>query len=41
MLGAMGALIPEILVKYFGVDFPEAIWWKVGYAKLEVNKKRK
>jgi len=33
MLGVPGALIPEVLSRS-GVDVGEAIWWKVGAAKL-------
>eukprot|EP00238_Polyblepharides_amylifera_P004082 CAMPEP_0196590210 /NCGR_PEP_ID=MMETSP1081-20130531/65972_1 /TAXON_ID=36882 /ORGANISM="Pyramimonas amylifera, Strain CCMP720" /LENGTH=360 /DNA_ID=CAMNT_0041913249 /DNA_START=243 /DNA_END=1325 /DNA_ORIENTATION=+ len=33
MLGAIGALIPEVLAMN-GVDLGEPIWWKVGYEKL-------
>lgn len=35
MLGALGALIPEILQYFSSVDFTEPVWWKVGYAKLQ------
>ncbi|OAE30531.1 hypothetical protein AXG93_977s1170 [Marchantia polymorpha subsp. ruderalis] len=35
MLGAMGAVIPELLVRYGGLSFSEPVWWRVGYAKLQ------
>ena len=34
MLGAIGALVPESLEKFGGVDVGESIWWNVGAAKL-------
>ncbi|KAK9819735.1 hypothetical protein WJX72_001743 [[Myrmecia] bisecta] len=35
MLGALGALLPEVL-QYAGVaQFLEPVWWNVGYAKLQ------
>ena len=36
MLGIPGVFIPEILVRYGGVQLSEPIWWEVGYAKLPV-----
>lgn len=35
MLGALGALIPEVLQYFSALDFAEPVWWKVGYAKLQ------
>ncbi|RZC67462.1 hypothetical protein C5167_011153 [Papaver somniferum] len=35
MLGAPGALIPELLDLSGVIHFVEPIWWKVGYAKLQ------
>ncbi|XP_074263983.1 chlorophyll a-b binding protein 7, chloroplastic isoform X2 [Silene latifolia] len=37
MLGAFGALIPEILDLSGTVHFAEPIWWRVGYSKLKAN----
>lgn len=34
MLGALGALIPELLELFHAVDFPEYRWWNVGAYKL-------
>eukprot|EP00897_Mesotaenium_endlicherianum_P004464 jgi/Mesen1/4045/ME000213S03076 len=35
MLGALGALIPELLVRATPVSFSEPVWWNVGLAKLQ------
>eukprot|EP00252_Welwitschia_mirabilis_P027075 TRINITY_DN9157_c0_g1_i2.p1 TRINITY_DN9157_c0_g1~~TRINITY_DN9157_c0_g1_i2.p1 ORF type:complete len:228 (+),score=38.15 TRINITY_DN9157_c0_g1_i2:97-780(+) len=35
MLGALGAVIPELLDLFKIVHFVEPIWWRVGYAKLK------
>ncbi|CAN1230223.1 Chlorophyll a-b binding protein 7, chloroplastic [Linum grandiflorum] len=35
MLGALGAVIPEVLDFCGAVDFAEPVWWRVGYAKLQ------
>ena len=37
MLGIPGVFIPELLVRYGGVQLSEPVWWKVGYAKLQVT----
>ena len=37
MLGIPGVFIPELLVRYGGVHLSEPVWWKVGYAKLQVT----
>ena len=34
MLAAVGCLVPEALTAFGGVDLGEAVWWKVGAAKL-------
>ena len=34
MLGALGALLPEVLQAWGAADFDEPIWWRVGAAKL-------
>lgn len=36
MLAALGVVIPELLDRCGGVQFSEPVWWKVGYAKLQV-----
>jgi hypothetical protein len=36
MLAALGVVIPELLDRFGGVQFSEPVWWKVGYAKLQV-----
>ncbi|KAL2895163.1 Chlorophyll a-b binding protein 7 chloroplastic [Bienertia sinuspersici] len=37
MLGALGALIPEILDLSGASNFAESVWWKVGYSKLQAK----
>uniref|UniRef100_A0A7C8YI70 Chlorophyll a-b binding protein, chloroplastic n=1 Tax=Opuntia streptacantha TaxID=393608 RepID=A0A7C8YI70_OPUST len=36
MLGALGALIPELLDLCGAFNFVEPVWWRVGYSKLKV-----
>lgn len=35
MLGALGALIPELLDLSGAFHFAEPVWWRVGYSKLQ------
>lgn len=35
MLGALGALIPEVLDMVGAFHFVEPVWWRVGYSKLK------
>lgn len=35
MLGALGAVIPEILVKYTNLAIPEPRWWNIGAYKVQ------
>uniref|UniRef100_A0A2P2JHN5 Chlorophyll a-b binding protein, chloroplastic n=1 Tax=Rhizophora mucronata TaxID=61149 RepID=A0A2P2JHN5_RHIMU len=35
MLAALGALVPEVLDLLGAFHFSEAVWWRVGYAKLK------
>ncbi|CAI0475698.1 unnamed protein product [Linum tenue] len=35
MLGALGAVIPEVLDLGGAFHFTEPVWWKVGYSKLQ------
>ena len=35
MLGALGALLPEVLQATGAAAFPEPVWWRVGAAKLQ------
>ena len=37
MLGALGALIPEILDLSGAFHFVEPVWWRVGYSKLQAS----
>ncbi|XP_057248738.1 chlorophyll a-b binding protein 7, chloroplastic isoform X1 [Beta vulgaris subsp. vulgaris] len=37
MLGALGALVPEILDLSETSHFPEPVWWRVGYSKLKAK----
>jgi len=37
MLAALGVVIPELLDLFGLVHFVEPVWWKVGYAKLQVK----
>lgn len=37
MLAALGVVIPELLDRFWGVQFSEPVWWRVGYAKLQVG----
>jgi hypothetical protein len=36
MLAALGVVIPELLDHFGVVKFSEPVWWRVGYAKLQV-----
>jgi len=37
MLGALGALIPELLDLCGAFNFVEPVWWRVGYSKLKAG----
>ncbi|XP_047048207.1 chlorophyll a-b binding protein 7, chloroplastic-like isoform X2 [Lolium rigidum] len=37
MLAALGVVVPELLDLFGIVHFVEPVWWKVGYAKLQVG----
>ena len=37
MLAALGVVIPELLDRFGDVQFSEPVWWRVGYAKLQVG----
>uniref|UniRef100_A0A453KK79 Chlorophyll a-b binding protein, chloroplastic n=2 Tax=Aegilops tauschii subsp. strangulata TaxID=200361 RepID=A0A453KK79_AEGTS len=37
MLAALGVVVPELLDLFGIVHFVEPVWWKVGYAKLQVK----
>jgi light-harvesting complex II chlorophyll a/b binding protein 7 len=37
MLAALGVVVPEVLDLFGLVHFVEPVWWKVGYAKLQVK----
>ena len=38
MLAALGVVIPELLDRFGDVQFSEPVWWRVGYAKLQVGR---
>nr|XP_019707710.1 chlorophyll a-b binding protein 7, chloroplastic isoform X3 [Elaeis guineensis] len=37
MLASLGVIVPELLDQFGVVHFIEPVWWKVGYAKLQVG----
>jgi light-harvesting complex II chlorophyll a/b binding protein 7 len=37
MLAALGVVVPELLDLFGIVHFVEPVWWKAGYAKLQVK----
>jgi light-harvesting complex II chlorophyll a/b binding protein 7 len=37
MLAALGVDVPELLDLFGIVHFVEPVWWKAGYAKLQVS----
>lgn len=37
MLASLGVIVPELLAELDVVQFIEPVWWKVGYAKLQVR----
>lgn len=37
MLASIGVIVPELLEELGFVHFVEPVWWKVGYAKLQVS----
>ncbi|KAH9677836.1 chlorophyll a-b binding protein 7 [Citrus sinensis] len=37
MLGALGALVPEVLDMVGAFHLVEPVWWRVGYSKLQVG----
>jgi len=37
MLGALGALAPELFERASSYRFLDPVWWSVGYTKLQVR----
>lgn len=37
MLAALGVVIPEVLDRFFDINFAEPVWWRVGYSKLQAS----
>lgn len=38
MLGALGALVPELIERSSSYRFLDPVWWSVGYTKLQVRR---